>query len=699
MNRLTFAYPAWMVIFCVVLGLGFAALLYYRDRSFANQPAWLRYLLAVLRGLSIGLIAFFLLEPLLRYRQSTTRKPIVVLAQDASESVRRGWSAPQRQAYFQEWNQLVRTLQRQYEVKQYSFGEKVREALDTTFSDKISNLADFLTTIQDQYAGDNLGAVIMASDGIYNEGNNPLYLPEKDAAPVFTVALGDTTPQKDLVLKRAFYNKIVYLGDQFSVQLDIAAFNCAGSTANLSVSKIEGGKARALQQSALRIERNDFFATREVVIDASQAGIQHYRVVLNKIPGEATTANNVQDIFVEVLDARQKILILAQSPHPDLGALRQSIEVNKNYQVEVDYLPQPKVNVASFDVVILHQLPARNVDFGPLRNLLDNNRIPRWFIVGSQTDFSALNRQQNVVAIQTDGRNTNDVQATVAGNFALFLVDEAWRSDLANFPPIQAPFGEFRAGGSAQVLLYQRIRKIDTQYPLLAFGESNGQRTALLLAEGVWRWRLFDYLQNENHELFDGWISKVIQYLGVKEDKRKFRVTVAKNIFRENDPVSFDGELYNSSYELFNEPDARIVVSGPRGKDYPYTFNKVGRAYQLNAGTLPVGNYRFKATTQVGSEVLSAQGQFSIQPIQLEQYATTADHRLLRLLSARFGGTTVAPSALNTLPDLIKKLDSAKPVIYTQTTNQLLLNLRWLFGVILILLVGEWFLRRYFGSY
>jgi len=278
-------------------------------------------------------------------------------------------------------------------------------------------------------------------------------------------------------------------------------------------------------------------------------------------------------------------------------------------------------------------------------------------------------------------------------------LDDKLKTEFANYPPIQAPFCEFKEGGSAQVMMYQRIRKIDTQYPLFVFGEQNGARTGALLAEGIWRWRLFNFLNVDNHELFDDWVSKVTQYLGVKEDKRKFRVNVSKNIYRENEQVFFDAELYNKSYELINEADVRLVITSEKGKDYTYTFNKSGKAYSLNAGTLPVGNYKFEGKVNSGGEQLSYNGQFSVQPIQLEQYETTADHRLLRLLSEEYGGKMVSQAEMNDIPAMIKAVGTVKPVIYENATTKSLINIKWLFAILLLLIATEWFLRRYLGSY
>lgn len=326
------------------------------------------------------------------------------------------------------------------------------------------------TCASDLYAGQNLGAVVLATDGIYNEGSNPLYAGNKLNAPVFAVAIGDTTQQKDLVLKRVFHNKIAYLGDKFSVQFDISARNCAGASTNISISKLSGNEVRNLQTIPLAINGNDFFTTREVVLDANEAGVQRYRISLSQISGEKSVANNSREFFVDVLDARQKLLLLANSPHPDISALKQTLEVNKNYQVTGDaYINDLKVNAAEFDFVVLHNLPSNRNDASSVLNVLNTKKTPRMFIVGSQTNLARFNQVQPIMTIQGDVQNSNPVQGVFDPNFSLFTIDENLRRSLPNFNPLIAPFGDFQARGDAQVLLYQRIGKSGHQISLACF--------------------------------------------------------------------------------------------------------------------------------------------------------------------------------------------------------------------------------------
>ena len=335
----------------------------------------------------------------------------------------------------------------------------------------------------------------------------------------------------------------------------------------------------------------------------------------------------------------------------------------------------------------------------PFLNVLNNKRIPRLFIAGTQTNYNLFNQVQPLVTIRTDGRNTNEVQGRVAGGFSLFNIDEQISQKLLTFAPLTAPFGEYETSPDANVLLYQRIGKIDTQYPLLLMGESNNVRVGVLCAEGLWKWRLFDYLQRLNHDIFEELIGKSVQYVSLKEDKRKFRVSLAKNIINENEPILMDAELYNDSYELINEPDASMVIRNSAGNEFNFTFNRTDKAYSLNAGIFPVGNYSFEANVFSNGEDLSYNGQFSVQPIQLELYETTADHSLLRMLSEKYGGEMVSPGDLANIGNLIEETNSVKPVIYQTSKNRSVINLKWIFFLLITLLTAEWFLRRYFGGY
>lgn len=694
---MTFQYPTWYLVFCALLGLAFAATLYYKDKTFRQQSVWLGRALAVLRWLSVTLLAVLLLSPLLKSVITEVKKPVVLIAQDHSESINMGLRDSAK--YRNDIQNLAQALGNQYEIHTYSFGDNVREGANFAYKDKLTNISAVFKTAYDLYSTQNLGAIILATDGIYNEGSNPTYNAAKLNVPVFSIALGDTTPKKDVVVKRVLHNNIAYLGDKFNIQIDVTATNCSGANTPLSISRIDAaGNASTVQNAAISVDKNNFFATREVTLEASQAGVQRFRVAVGAINGEVSTANNVKEIFIEVLDARTKILLLANAPHPDIAALQSAISGNKNYDVKIGYVNDLKVNIQDFDFVVLHQVPSLSNGADAILNNLKSRRTPHLFIVGSQSDVRKVSAAQSLININANPQQLNDVQAIVNNGFNLFTLDNSL-SGVAQFPPLSTPFGEFKELTGGQVLLYQRIGKVETKYPLLIMGEANGARVGVVSGEGIWKWRLFDFLQHQNHQLFDGLFSKIIQYLSVKEDKRKFRVTLEKNLYNENEPIYFVAELYNNSYELVNEPEARMVVTDGTGKQFNFNFNKNGKSYSLSAGVLAVGNYNYRASVTYAGQEYTAEGKFSVQPIQLELFETTADHSSLRAMALQSGGEVVGESEINKISELLKNKNAIKPIMYATNKTESVINLKWIFGLLVLLLSVEWFLRKYFGGY
>ncbi|MBP8239724.1 MAG: hypothetical protein KAX50_07175, partial [Saprospiraceae bacterium] len=120
MSNLTFQYPAWYLLLCVLLGAGYALTLYYKDKTFREQPSWLTVLLGVLRAVAVTAIAALLLSPLLRSLLQDVKKPVILLAQDVSESVGLALSGDDaRQRYQTAFEQLTAELGKDYEVKSY----------------------------------------------------------------------------------------------------------------------------------------------------------------------------------------------------------------------------------------------------------------------------------------------------------------------------------------------------------------------------------------------------------------------------------------------------------------------------------------------------------------------------------------------------------------------------------------------------
>jgi hypothetical protein len=259
-------------------------------------------------------------------------------------------------------------------------------------------------------------------------------------------------------------------------------------------------------------------------------------------------------------------------------------------------------------------------------------------------------------------------------------------------------YGQYGPKGPASVLLTQQIGKVVTGYPLLLFADDPNHRIGVLAGEGIWRWRLEEFQENGNHEAVDELVSKTLQYLSSKDDKRKFRVYPAKNTFDENEHIILNGELYNDSYELVNTPEVEIALKNDNGKSYTFQFSRTNNAYILDAGFLPSGEYTFIANTELGKVRHTATGQFIIKQLQSEFQQTTANHQLLYAMVRQNGGKLVYPQQVNQLPDLIHANESVKTISYEDRRYDDLINIKLIFFILLTLLSVEWFSRKRNGE-
>jgi hypothetical protein len=192
-------------------------------------------------------------------------------------------------------------------------------------------------------------------------------------------------------------------------------------------------------------------------------------------------------------------------------------------------------------------------------------------------------------------------------------------------------------------------------------------------------------------------MGKIVQYLAVKDDRSRFRIS-GKKRFDENEPIKLDAEVYNESYELINAGDVQLTAQNNGGKKYTFTFSKTEKAYTLDMGLLAPGNYSYEASIVVGNKTQIVKGQFAVIPLQVEFLQTTANHQLLSEISQQTGGALFYPNQLDALEKAIHSNDTIKPIIYKQETVKSWINLKWICLLIVGLLTIEWFVRKWNGS-
>lgn len=697
--KLLTQYPLWLVIFALLLGVGYALYLYYKNNNVIFEKP-MRIAMASLRGLAVALIAFLLLAPMVKLTVKQTDKPIVLVAIDNSESVKSNKdSAFYAKEYPGQVAKLISELGDSYVVKTYLVGDEDhligdKETLNMDFSDKSTNLSSLFDQVDMLYANQNVGAVVMLTDGIFNTGASPYYKAEKAGCPVYAVGLGSSELATDLFISDILHNRQTLKGNFFPVEVKVAAYKLSGKQAELTVKEGE----TEIYRKQLTLSGNRYFETVKFSVEAKSKGVHHYRVDLTELDGEVTHKNNHSAFFVEVVESRDKVAIVYNSPHPDVAALREALEGTDNYDVEVFPVSEFRGNPSDYSLVILHQLPSAANSASSLLSQIRQSGTSALYIVGQQTNLSAFNAQNTGVTINQTKAMTNNATPLYNDNFTSFTFSEEARRMLPLYSPVQTPFASYKTSVAANIFLYQKVSGVDTKYPLVVFNEQNGTRTGVITGTGLWSWKIYNFMHAENHDAFNELVGKTVLYLAAKGDKSRFRVQ-HEGVFAENAPVEFSAELYNESYELINEPDIKMVLKGGGDTTYEAQFSKQNNSYYLNMGELPLGNYTWTATTQVGKQRLEKSGRFAVQAVMLETANLVADHDLLKSMAKVTGGQYFDKEHIADVAKAIQKNDNIKPIASYQKKYAMMLNSPWYLAAIVLLLGIEWFLRKWNGGY
>ena len=308
--------------------------MYYKSQSFiqSSNKKWLNPILFAFRAISITIISILLLSPLLKFSSNQVEKPIVAILKDASTSIPMVLSDKDLKSYNDELKELNKSIEDKYDVQYFTYGNDLKEFQNDSLQEKTTDISNALKQVYERYENRNLGAIILTGDGIYNKGSNPLYLPEISQVPIYTIAVGDTVIRKDLFINKINTNPNVYLGNSFAMQINVSANECSGETSLLSIIRIEKDNSeKKLFEKNISINSNSFSSINDFVLNADQSGINHYRIRLSSVKNEMTLLNNVKDVYIDVKDAKDKVLIIADAPHPDIAAIRQALDQNKNY--------------------------------------------------------------------------------------------------------------------------------------------------------------------------------------------------------------------------------------------------------------------------------------------------------------------------------------------------------------------------------
>ena len=584
MDRFEFIteYSLWFILLCILTGAVYSYLLYSKKSIWSKE---INYFLAGIRFLVVFILSLLLLVPMIKQLKNFIEQPTLAFLIDNSQSISSDGLVNKLK------ESEIKLKEAGYEIEWNSLTETNIELDQLNFNSKTTNLSKSLKEVNNNFINRNLSGTILISDGIHNQGFSPEYLQSNEV--VFTVGLGDTTTPKDISIQEVFYNKIVYNGNKFPVKVRFIQSGFTNELVNVNIKRY--GKVIQSRTSELKNAVNEV----EFLLEDATIGKQSYSIEIERKEGESSVKNNVRDIYIQVIDGKERILIYASAPHPDIKAIRSALESKDNIEVVIYYkgfLDQPK---GLFDLVIAHQFPSRKIRKDEILENLTKDGTPIWFFIGNSSDIKSLNEYQKGVNIIQRSSTNDEVFGSINSNFKGFTVENESLKDLQKFPPLEVLFADFRFKGKSENLMYQQIGSVVSSKPLLTFVENGkGIKNAYFLGDGLWKWRLHEYYQNENTNGFDELIQKTVRYITSKKDKRQLRVNPIKEEFFTDEPVQFDVEVYNDIYEKVYQKEIEITIKNEADEKSQFSFVNAKGNSRFNIGELEKGLYSFIARTE-----------------------------------------------------------------------------------------------------
>jgi len=537
---------------------------------------------------------------------------------------------------------------------------------------------------------DDQSQVVLAGDGLYNKGNDPRFSVQELKCPVHSLILGDEANKKDISIVSLRSNKLAFLKSNTPVRFTIKADFCEGEEIEFQVKSA----SEILYKDTLRITSSDFFVEKDFFISPSKTGLQKYQLQVKPLKGELNLRNNSSQFIVDVLDSKRKIAICYDSYHPDIAALQSALQAKSNFSTSLVDVAKKQVDFSDFNLIILYQFPSFNNKGDQFFSRLKNSNLPFMMILGGGVDVEGFNSLGLGLNLVQDNNLFQNARIKLNPNFSLFEVNKENKKNLEGFPPLLSPMAKFNFSQENTSLGTQVIKGISTETPLIVFSQVNEQKQCYVLGEGLWRWKLHDYKVNNSHDSFNALVNQAVQYLALKVKKNQLNLQYGK-VYKETDLIQIEAQLYNKSYQAINSANLKFLLKNKNGDKYDYQFDQVGDVYRLEISGLLAGEYEFEAKTRAFNQELMEKGTFIVATENLEAKYLKTNSKLLKDLAELSGGKHFPLAQMSKLSESLLFDKSMKSRISIESNFSSALNFIFILCFVMICLVLEWFLRKY----
>ncbi|KIQ14669.1 hypothetical protein RT99_22815 [Flavobacterium sp. MEB061] len=666
-----------LILLSLVMAGGLSYFQYFFKAKNKSNVIWF---LAFLRFLAIFGLLLLLINPIMTKNSLEITKTPLAIAVDNSSSIV-ALKSDEKTAELYKALISNPALKEKFEIQSYQFDADFKPSDKFDFKGKQTNLDEVAKNLK-SINKNLIFPTVIITDGNQTTGNDYVYRFDP-VNKVYPLVVGDTTTFLDLKINQLNVNKYAFHKNKFPVEVFLQYAGDKTINADFTIS--QGNSVVAKEKVSFSPSKKT--ATLNLLLPADKVGLQIFKATVSANTKEKNSYNNVKNFAVEIIDQKSTIAIVSAINHPDIAALKRSIEVNAQRKV-ILVKPNDINQLQDVSVLVLYQPTTA------FKAIFDNNKLAgtnTFIITGNNTDFNFLNQQQNNLVFKMSNQR-EDYLNEFQSQFNLFAIDNI---GFENFPPLQNPFGTITTNGNVSVLLSSKIRNVSTNAPLLAFAENQGKRTAFLLGENSWKWRMQSHIDNQSFDKYDVFVDKIIQFLATSTSRKSLVVT-HESFYNSGEAIVINAQYFNKNYEFDEKARLTITVTNAETKQVKnYDLLKGNTSFSANLAGLQAGKYNFTVKELNSNTVYSSH--FEILDFDIEKQFVNPDVVKLKQLALQTNGTAFFQ---NQVDDLIKTLienKEYKSIEKNISTKTPLIDWVWLLILIAALLTTEWFIRKYNG--
>ncbi|USD25026.1 VWA domain-containing protein [Flagellimonas marinaquae] len=670
-------------VLLIVLAVAAAlALVYFQYYHKDPRKGSLKFILAALRFVTLFCGLLLLVNPKFVNRDYFIEKANLILLVDHSESMQEASSEGEIYQAIQQIKQ-GEAINERFAVHQYGFGDIVSVTDSIRFDQGNTDLSKALTTVNDVFVNGN-NVIALFSDGNQTLGKDFEYINLKENLAVNPVVVGDTTQYEDIAVGFINVNKYAFLRNTFPIETSVRYQGNSSASSTISI-YLDGSR---VHQERIELSAENNSRTIKTLVEAKSVGVKTIKIEIRPLDSERNVTNNSKETAIEVIDEKTNIAIVSDILHPDIGALKKSIESNEQRSV---ILLKPDATPSELEEIGLFILYQPNRNFKTIYDYLEKYGGNYLTIVGTKTDWNFVNASQNSFTI-SGSRQQEDVLPVLNNAFGMFGLGEFSVDD---FPPLQGTLGEIELNKESETLMYQQLQGVNLDKPLFTILTERNKKEAILFGEDIWRWRAQTYRNEQNFKKFDDFIGNLMIYLVSNKQRNRLELDY-ELVFDNANLAKIRASYFDESYQFNANASISIKIEG---EDNDFTrvspLLLKGGFYEIDLSNLEAGTYKF--TVKVEDENLNRSGTFRILDFNPEKQLISANYKKMGRLASKSNGYLYF---LNNLDDLQSELTTSGKFLPVQKTKEnvvSLIDFRILLGLIALSLTSEWFIRKYNG--